>query len=332
MGFPQPARGHADESPTPQPEHGEPKLADPTLRDLTLRDWLAIFQRAAKETMDDNVPMAASALAYASFFAIPSVLLLAVGVFSLVASPDTIASLMERFGTFMPTEATELLGDSLRRMEERASTGVLVTVVGFTLALWASTNAMTTYMKALNSAYDREDGRSFVKRRLVALALVVAVGAGTVLVGLLLVFGPYLQRWLGDVLGLEVALTWIWWTVQWPVLVLGLLIAFSVLHYFGPDVDHRRWQLVTPGSLVAVVVWLAASSGFSLYASMFGTYNKAWGSFSAVIVTLTWLWLTALALLFGGEVNAEVERSRELRKGEPATRRLVAGRRSDRAE
>jgi membrane protein len=320
------------DAPEPQPERGEPKLADPSLRDLTLRDWLAIFQRAGKETVDDNVPMAASALAYSSFFAIPATLLLAVGLFSLIAAPDTIADLMDRFGTFMPAEATELLGDSLRRMEERSSTGILVTIFGLALALWASTSAMTTYMAALNQAYDREDERPFWKKRLVALAMVGAIGAGTVLVGLLLVFGPYIRRWLEGALGADVALSWVWWTVQWPILVLGLLAAFSVLHYFGPDVEHRRWQFVTPGSLVAVVVWLVASSAFSFYASMFGSYNKAWGSFSAVIVTLTWLWLTGLALLFGGEVNAEVERSRELRAGEPAEGRVVAPRRSDDGE
>jgi membrane protein len=328
----EPARELEQDSPTPQPERAEPKLPDPSLRDLTARDWLAVFQRAAKETVDDKMPMAASALAYASFFAIPSILLLAVGIFSLAASPETIDDLMNRFGTFMPTEATELLGDSLRRLEARASTGILVTVFGFVLALWAATSAMTTYMQALNRAYDREDARSFVRRRLIALAMVVAIGAGTLLVGLLLVFGPYVQRWLGDVLGVEVALKWVWWTVQWPVLVLALLLAFSVLHYYAPDVEHRRWQLVTPGSVVAVAVWLVASSGFSVYASMFGSYNKAWGSFSAVIVMLTWLWLTAIALLFGGEVNAEVERSRELRQGRPAGNGIVAPRRSDRRE
>jgi membrane protein len=316
----------------PQPERGEPKLADPSLRDFTVRDWVAIFQRAGKETVDDNIPLTASALAYSSFFAIPSTLLLAVGLFSLIAAPDTISDLMERFDAFMPTEATQLLGESLKRLEERSSTGILVTLFGFALALWASTSAMTTYMAALNTAYDRSDGRSFARRRLVALALVVAVGAATVLVGLLLVFGPYVERWLGGVLGIEGVLGWIWWTVQWPLLVVGLLAAFSVLHYFAPDVEHRHWRFVTPGSVVAVVVWLIASSGFSLYASMFGSYNKAWGSFSAVIVTLTWLWLTGLALLFGGEVNAEVERSRELRQAKPAEAELAAPRRSDPGE
>jgi membrane protein len=204
-----------------------------------------------------------------------------------------------------------------------------MTIVGLVLALWASTSAMTTYMTALNMAYDRKDGRSFLRKRALALALVVALGAAVLLVGLFLVFGPYVQRFVGDLLGIEDAMSWIWWTVQWPLLFFGLLTAFAVLHYFGPDVEHRRFELVTPGSVVAVLVWLAASGLFAVYAAFFGDYNKAWGSFSAVIVTLTWLWLTALALLFGGELNAEVERSRELRSGEPAGERVLASRRSD---
>ena len=313
----------------PEPERWEPKLADPRLRDLTPRDWMAVFRRAAAETLDDNMPMVASAVSYSSFFAIPSILLLAVGLFTLVASPDTIRELMDRFSTFMPGEATQLLGDSLQRLDEQPSTSILVTVVGLVLALWASTGAMTTYMTALDLAYDRQDGRSFVRKRLVALLMVVAVGAAVLLVGLLLIFGPYVERFLGDLLGLEGVFSWVWWTAQWPLLFLGLLTAFAVLHYFGPDVEHRRFEFITPGSVVAVVGWLVASGGFAVYTSLFGSYNKAWGSFSAVIVTLTWLWLTAIALLFGGEVNAEVERSRELRQARPARERVLAPRRSD---
>jgi membrane protein len=313
----------------PAPERWEPKLADPRLRDLSLRDWVAIFRRAATETIDDNMPMVASAVAYSSFLAIPSILLLAVGVFTLVASPDTIDALMDRFSTFMPEEATQLLGDSLQRLEQQPSTGVVLTIVGLVLATWASTGAMTTYMTALNLAYDREDGRSFVRKRLVALVMVVAAGAAVLLVGLLLIFGPVIERFLGDLLGLEGVLGWIWWTAQWPLLFFGLLAAFAVLHYFGPDVEHRHWQFISPGSVVAAVGWLVASSGFAIYTGLFGSYNKAWGSFSAVIVTLVWLWLTGLALLFGGEVNAEVERSRELRQAKPAGESVQAPRRSD---
>lgn len=321
-------RGHETEA-LPEPERGERRLADPGIRDLTARDWVAIARRSVQETIDDNMPMVASAVAYSSFFAIPSLLLLAVGLFSLVASPDTIESLMDRFSTFMPEEASELLGGSLQRLEAQPSAGILMTIVGTLLALWATTSAMTTYMAAVNMAYDRKDGRGFARKRLVALLMVVAMGVAVLLVGLFLIFGPYVQRFVGDRLGLEGAIAWIWWSVQWPLLFFGLLVAFAFLHYFGPDVEHPRWQLITPGSVIAVLVWLLSSGLFAVYTAYFGNYNKAWGSFSAVIVTLTWLWLSAMALLFGGEVNAEVERSRELRQGMPAGEHLRAPRRSD---
>jgi membrane protein len=324
-----PQTGDPATEPIPEPERFEPKLSDPRIRDLTPRDWIAISKRAVKETIDDDMPLVASAVAYSSFFAIPSLLLLAVGLFSLVASPETINELMDRFSTFMPGEATELLGGSLERLQEQPSSGILMTVVGFVLAVWASTSAMTTYMTALNMAYDRKDGRGFLRKRLVAALMVAVVGAAVLLVALFLIFGPYVQRYVGDLLGIGGAVSWAWWTVQWPILFVGLLVAFAVLHYFGPDVEHPRWQLITPGSVVAVLVWLITSGGFAVYTAFFGNYNKAWGSFSAVIVTLVWLWLTAIALLFGGEVNAEVERSRELRTGKPAGERVLAPKRSD---
>jgi membrane protein len=317
------------DAPLPQPERHERKLADPGLTDLSVRDWVAIFVRAGKESLDDELPMVASALAYSSFFAIPSILLVVLGLFTLVSEPDTIRELMDRIGTFMPSEATELLGDSLLRLEQQPSAGLLLLIVGFVLAVWASTGAMTTYMSALSTAYDRKDGRTFVKKRLVALAMVAAIGVAVLLVGLLMIFGPFVERWLGRTLGQEDLVAWLWWTIEWPLLAVGLLAAFAVLYYFGPDVEHRRWRLVTPGAAVALVVWLLASGGFAVYASLFGSYNKTWGSLSAVIVTLTWLWLTSFALLFGGEVNSEVERSRELRQGKPAEKSLQAPRRAD---
>ena len=177
---------------------------------------------------------------------------------------------------------------------------------------------MTTYMAAINIAYDRKDERPFVRKRLVALAMAAAIGAAVVLVALLLVFGPYVERWVGDVLGIEGVTSWLWWVVQWPLLVAGLLAAFAVVLYFSPAGERPPWRWITPGALVALVVWIVASVGFALYAGLFGSYNKTWGSLSAVIVTLTWLWLTGFALLFGGEVNAEVERSRKLREAGPA--------------
>src|SRR4051794_3860154 len=306
---------NSDDSPAPQPELTEPTLDDPGLADLSKRDWVAIFKRAGKESLDDNVPMIASALAYSSFFAIPSVLLVTVGLFTLIASPETITNLMEHFRTFMPGDATRLLNDSLKQLDSKPSSGIIMTVVGLVLAVWSVTGAMNAYMTALNIAYDRKDSRSFPRKRLVALEMAAAIGFALALITVLLIFGPAIERWVGTTLHIQPVLKWVWWVAQWPLLIVGLLAAFATMYWLGPDVEHPRWHFLTVGSVIAVIAWIATSALFALYTATFGSYNKTWGSLSAVIVTLTWLWLTGIALLFGAEVNAEAERSRELRAG-----------------
>jgi membrane protein len=307
----------------PQPELGEPRLDDPGLRDLSFRDWRGVFVRAVKGFLDDNGTMLASALAYSTFFAIPSVLLVVVGVFTLVVGPGTISALMAHFSHVMPAQATSLLGGSLRRLDQHPATGITMTVVGAVLAVWSTTGAMTSYMTAINLAYARKDRRSFVRKRLVALELVAVIGLAFLLVAVLLIFGPPLERLVASHAGgASTVVGWIWWIAEWPILVGGLVAAFSTLLYLGPDAAHPRWRFLTPGSVLAAAVWLAASGGFAYYTSSFGSYNKTWGSLAAVIVMLTWLWLAAIALLLGAEVNAEAERSRELRAGLPAEREL----------
>jgi membrane protein len=278
------------------------------LRDLSLGEWREIAVSAVKESVDDNVPMMASALAYSAFFAIPSALLLLLGVFTLVADESTIAHLVARLTEIAPSDAADLFGNSLRHLSQRSSTGLTLALVGLGLALWSASNAMSTVISALNVAYDREDSRGFVRSRLVAVVMAVFVGAAALLAGTLLVMGPHLQAWLGSTLDARRPVELAWWIGQWPILIAGLLFAFAVVLYLGPDVEHRRWQLISPGSVVAVVVWLVVSSAFSFYTAHFGTYDKTWGTLGAVIVTLIWLWLAGLSLLFGGELNAETER------------------------
>ena len=302
-----------------RPEVGEPRPSDSGSRRVTLREWRGIFVRAVKSFLAHNGTMLASALAYATFFAIPSVLLVTVGVFTLVVGPGTITTVMGHFSNFMPAQATSLLGNSLHQLDAHPSTGIAVTVVGAVLAIWATTGAMTTYITALNLAYGRKDERSFVRKRLVALAMVAVIGTAFLLVAVLLIFGPPLERFVAaHAGGASGAVGWIWWIATWPILLACLVVAFSTVLELGPDVTHPRRRLLTPGSLFATFVWLGASAGFAVYTSMFGSYNKTWGSLAAVIVMLTWLWLAAVALLLGAELNAEADRSRELRSGEPA--------------
>jgi membrane protein len=311
--------------PQPQPEHEEPDLAEPTPSDLTKRDYMAILKRAGKSSLEDHITNLAASLAYYAFLAIPAVLLVAVGVFNLVADDDLITRIIRRLQGVAPPEALKLLEETLRRVvESQANSGIALIVVGSVLALWTVTGAMDTLMWALNSAYGREETRGFIKRRLTALVMVILLLIAFTLAFGLLVLGPHLSGWIGSAVGLEALVKWLWWTAQWPILILGLLFAFAAVLYLGPNVDHPRWRFLTVGTTIAVVVWLLASGLFAIYVGQFSSYNKAWGSLAGVIIMLTWLWISGLALLFGAEVNAETERSRELRRGEPAEAELQA--------
>jgi membrane protein len=289
-------------------------LSSPAQKDSIRSRWTALREspglliQAAKDARDDDFPVLASAVAYNAFLAIPATLLLVVGLFSLVAQPDLIGGLMERFGTVVPAEAVVLVEDSLLQLEQQPSAGIAMTLVGFVLALWTTTGAMGTFMLAINRAYDLEDSRGFARKRLTAVALVAVLGVAVVTVAVFLVLGPHVERWLGDALGAEAAVSWVWWTLRWPLLLLVLFGAFSVVYALAIERDDRRWRVLSPGALVSVLLWIAVSAGFGVYTANFGSYNKTWGSLSAAIVTLVWLWVSALALLFGAEVDAEADR------------------------
>jgi membrane protein len=266
----------------------------------------------------------AAALAYYAFLAIPSALLVAVGIFSLVASPNDVSTLIAKLHGIVPGQATSLLESSLRNMTSHSGTAISVLTVGGVLAFWSLTGAMQSLMWALNIAYDRDEGRGFVRRRITALWMVVFALIGFALAFGVLVLGPHLSTWIGDAIGARTAVKIAWYVGEWPLLVLGLLVAFAGLMFYGPNVKHPRFRFLSFGSVLAIVIWLVGSAAFAFYASRFGSYNKTWGSLAAVVVMLTWLWLSGVALLLGAEVNAEAERSRELRRGEPAERELQA--------
>ena len=266
-----------------------------------------VARRVISEARADHITTTAQALAYSVFLAIPAVFLVVLGVFSLVATPTDVESVIDRMRGVIPPEAASLLSESLNRSANSPGSGLLMAVVGLVLAMWTITSAATTLMQGITMAFDREDKRGFVRKRLLALVIVLCLVGAATLVGGFLVFGPYIERWLGDATAQPGLVSWLWWTAQWPVLILALLTAFAVLLYLGPDVEQPSWKWVTPGAIVALVIWVAASGAFSLYASRFGTYQRTWGTLSAVVVLLIWLWLTNLALLVGAEVNAEIE-------------------------
>lgn len=189
--------------------------------------------------------------------------------------------------------------------------------VGAVFALWSLSGAMQTVMWSLNAAHECPETRGFVRKRLVALQMILVSLLAVGLVVFMLVLGPTISSWLQDQTGVA-AVSWLWDYGRWPLLVLGLLFVFGGVLYLGPDLDHSEFRLVTPGAVLAVAVWLIASGGFAIYADRFGGYNKVWGSLAAVIVTMTWLWLSSLALLVGAELDAELKRVHGAPDAEPA--------------
>ena len=313
-----------DEAPLPQPEHEEPLLVEPEPTALSKRDYLAILWRAIKEFRYDNMTNIAAALAYYAFLAIPAALMVAVGLFSLLAGPHAVTTLIGKLHGVMPGQATNLLEGSLSNLTHHKGTGIAVLIAGSILALWSLTGAMQNLMWALNIAYERDEQRGFIRRRLAALTMVVFALIGFALAFGVLVLGSQLSTWIGNALGATSIVKIVWYVAEWPLLIGGLMVTFGGLMHYGPNVQHPRWRFLTFGSVFAIVVWLVASAAFAYYVAKFGSYNKTWGALAAVVVMLIWLWLSAVALLLGAEINAEAERSHELRRGEPAAVELQA--------
>jgi membrane protein len=274
------------------------------LRSLTA--YPGIVVAGVRSGLLHNVMALAAAIAYNAFLAVPASLMVALGVFTLVERPEDVGTLINNFDIVLAAEAQTLLNDTLRRLAESQDGGPLV-LVGLVIALWSVSGALTTMMWALTmAATGRRDERSFVRKRLVALALLGCVLLGALALLVLQVFGPTIARESGHDLG------WLFDLLRWPVLVGVLFLVTTAVMTLAPDDDvDRTWSTLLPGSAFTVVVGLVASEGFAIYVSRFGSYNKAWGSLSGVIVLLVWLWLSGLAILLGGEINAEAARRRE---------------------
>ena len=292
------------------PPDGAHKKDDVVGVDLHARDYVDIVKRSVKRVGADQLPDAAAAIAYYGFLAIPAVLLIAVGVFSLFASPSAIETIVERVGRVTPAEAVVLLENGLDRTAQEGG-GLTMILVGGLVGVWTASGAANAVMRALNRVYDTDESRGFVKQRLLGLTMVLVGIVAFALVFGLLVLGPKLSAWIGESVGAEDVVRWAWLLGEWPILLVGLLVAFGAVLFLGPDVERPRWRFLTVGAGIAVALWLAASGGFAIYVSLFGSYNQTWGTLAAVIIMLTWLWLSALALLFAAEVDAETERTRQ---------------------
>lgn len=251
----------------------------------------------------------AATLAYYGFLAVPAVLLVVVGAFGVQGSPGSTRDVVDLLDDgVVPDQAVDLIRDTLTRVTASTGQSASLAIVGLLLALWTVSGAMQALIRGLNRIHGCEETRSFARLRALSLSLfgwtlfavVVSVG--------LLVFGTPLSESFGDWIGAPGLISWLWWALRWPIVGGALFIAIAGILRMAPAEQKAPVKGQAIGAAVAVLVWLVASAGFGIYVSRFGSYGAAWGSLSAVIVMLTWLWLTALAVLMGAQLEVEVGR------------------------
>ncbi len=291
--------------------------ADPGLADLPASDYVGVFVRAAKRTLTDNMMSIGKGIAYGAFFAIPSAMIVALGILNLTGGPGDINALVDKLNGVVPASVQDLIRTNLLQVSSSQAGGLMV-VIGLVLAVFSLTGAVQTVMWGLNVAYERREERGFIRRRASALLIMLILTGALVALFAIVVLAPFMTGWVGTATGYPGAASFFGWMLRWPILFVALLMAFGGILYLGPDVDHPRFQFITPGAIAGAVLWLTGSALFGVYAAGFSSYNKAWGSLAAVIITLTWLWLCSLAILFAAEVNARTRaNTRDPRRNEP---------------
>ena len=260
--------------------------------------------RVIKEVREDDSLGWAAQLAYYLLFAVFPFVLFLTALLGYLPIPNLMERLLATLATLLPGEVVTLLQDHVRQLVTEQKGGVLS--FGILAALWASSSAVVAIIDALNRAYDVQEGRPWWKVRAVALLLTIGLSLFIMVAMVLLIFGPQLGDWLASLVGLGKVFELLWNILRWPVSAGMLMVAMAVVYYYAPDVE-QEWKWITPGAVFAVLATLVVSLAFSVYVSHFGSYNKTYGSIGAVIVFLTWLYLTGLCLLIGGEINAEIE-------------------------
>ena len=266
--------------------------------------WKELARRTIKETLSGDVPGLAAQLAYYFLFALFPALLFLIALASYFPLQNLTDEVISLLGPFAPNEIISLIKDQMVKLSEGDQGGLLS--LGLLGALWSSSAALSAIIGPINRAYDIEEGRSWWKVRLSAVCLTIGLAVFILLSLMLVLGGPELANLLAARLGLGSAFEWTWKIMQWPVVFVLVATGIGLIYYFAPDAE-QDWVWITPGSVLATTLWLAASLGFRFYVVNFGSYEETYGALGAVIILMLWFYLTGLAILVGAELNAEIE-------------------------
>ncbi|WP_333761797.1 YihY/virulence factor BrkB family protein [Streptomyces sp. IBSBF 2390] len=306
--------------PTPDEAGPDPEVeeaAPDTPTKLPRGAWLAVLKGSLREFKDDELTDRAAALTYYSVLSLFPALLVLVSLLA-VAGKSATDKVLANLRHLAPGSARDIITRAVEQLQNGSGTGSVVAVLGILLAVWSASGYVAAFIRAANAVYDMPEGRPVWKILPVRVGVTVVLMVLAVASALIVVFTGGLARRAGGAIGMgDTALT-VWSIAKWPVLVLLVTVMIAILYWATPNAKVRGLRWVTPGSFLALLIWLIASAGFAFYVANFSSYNKTYGTMAGVIVFLVWLWISNLAILLGLEFDAETVRQRAIAGGHPA--------------
>jgi membrane protein len=285
---------------------------------LAKRTWFGTVKRTVREFRDDNLTDWAAALTYYAVLSLFPAIIAMISILGLVVEPRTITRVVTDIVSQLgPESAANTFKGPIEQISNNQSTALFGLILGVAAALWTASGYVGAFMRASNAIYERDEGRPFyLLRPLQILVTLVLVLMAALVVLSLIATGPVAQA-VGDAVGLGDTAVTVWNIAKWPVLLVVVMVMLAILYWSAPNAKPAGFRWVSPGAVLAVVVWIIASAAFAFYVANFGSYNKTYGTLGGVIVFLVWMWITNIAVLLGAELNAETERGREIEKGVP---------------
>ncbi|WP_405558154.1 YihY/virulence factor BrkB family protein [Streptomyces sp. NBC_01171] len=283
---------------------------------LPKESWRAVLKGSLREFKDDELTDRAAALTYYGVLALFPALLALVSLLGLTGKSTT-DKVLDNIKQLAPGSVRDILTGAVEQLQGSAGIGSLLALVGLVLAVWSASGYVAAFIRAANAVYDMPEGRPVWKILPVRLGVTVALLVLAVGSAVIVVFTGGLARRAGTALGLGDAALMVWSIAKWPVLVVLVTVMIAILYWASPNAKVKGFKWVTPGSFLALVIWMIASAGFAVYVANFASYNKTYGTMAGVIVFLVWLWISNLAILLGLEFDAEAARQRAIAGGHP---------------
>ncbi|MEV4623975.1 YihY/virulence factor BrkB family protein [Asanoa sp. NPDC049573] len=284
---------------------------------LPAGSWLATAKRAVTEFSADSAIDWAAALTYYGILSIFPGLLVVVSILGLLGD-DTVAAVQRNLASTLPGALADFVNNAISQVAGNASLASAGAVIGVLVAFWSASGYVSAFMRASNEIFDVPEGRPMWKTLRTRVLLTAAVGLILIACALIVVFTGRFAESIGDAIGLGSAAVTAWNIAKWPVLVVLVSLMFSILYFAAPNARHGRFRWVTPGGLLAVLLWIILSGLFGLYLTYFNSYNKTYGTVAGIIIFLVWLQLSNMAILLGAEFDAELQRARAILGGHPA--------------